>query len=253
MSAVGVLRRAGLLGAVVLVAGCASGTGSTPSGDAPSVSSSNSIPALEEGPIAAGRYVVMPPEAGWAECVSGPDCSPEPPHARSLRVEITIPDGWQAMFEGTVIAPSGDGSTEGPDGAGLVMGWTTPTAGLHSDPCLPVAHQTPDIAVGPSVADFVDAVGAHPALEVSDAKATEVGGYDGTSFTLTVPSDISGCKDWRPWEPGIAAQGPGNLWAVWVIDVDGLRMFVLTESFVGTSAADQAGMLAMVESIRFIP
>jgi hypothetical protein len=170
-----------------------------------------------------------------------------------LQVEITVPDGWQAMFEGTVLAPSPPGSTEAPSGAGLVIGWTSPGAGLHSDPCLPVAHQTPDVPVGPSVDDFVDAVLAHPALHVSGTKDTELGGYSGKSLAMTTPTDIGACDNWRPWEAGIFAQGPDNLWDIWVVDVDGLRMIVLAEHFAGTSSADQAALRAMVDSIRFVP
>lgn len=72
-------------------------------------------------------------------------------------------------------------------------------------------------------------------------------------FELTVPSDISDCGDWRPWDPGIFAQGPSNIWKVWVVDVDGLRMILLVEEFRGTPAEDSAELQAMVESIRFVP
>ncbi len=265
MSAVGA-RLALLLGAVLLVSGCAAGSGAASSGGAPSAPSSASptmapgseappasILTLADGPITPGRYVVMPPEVGWAECASWvPECPPEPPQARSLQLEITIPPGWEAGADATIIVPS-QGSTEGPDGAGLEIGWTTPTAGLHSDPCQSAPHLEPDIRPGPTVGEFVDAVLAHLSPFVGEPVDVELGGYRGTFFQLTVPSEILTCRDWRPFEPGIYAQGPDNVWSIWVIDVDSFRMIVLTEEFSDTPAKVRADLRAMVESIRFVP
>lgn len=190
---------------------------------------------------------------GWGECVMDVDCPEEPPHARTLRLAITVPDGWKALegFDGSVIVPEGDGSTDGPDGAGAILGWSN-RAGFHSDPCLQVAHQRPDIAVGPSVGDFVGAIRAHPLLSTSEPVGVELDGHRGLRLTLTAPLDLSGCDNWRPWEPGIFAQGPGNIWTLWIIDVDGLRMVLLASEFPGTSAQDRAALQAMIESIRFL-
>jgi len=214
---------------------------------------------LEEGELAAGRYRLMAGLHGWVDCdgaaadVKARHCDGGGPPAQYLHVEITVPAGWQAMAEGTVIAPSGVRTGDDPDGAAIVIGWTDPWAGLHADPCLPVAHRTPDIPVGPTVEDFTDALLAHPGLDVSDPVDTELGGYRGSFLTLTGPSDIGGCDNWRPWEPGIYAQGPDNRWNLWVIDVDGFRMIVLTEDFAGTPPETQAELRAVVESIRFVP
>lgn len=227
----------------------------TPAGSADPGSTalpSGDLPDLREGGAGPGRYVLTPPAIGWGECVMGPDCPPEPPHARTLRLEITIPDGWEAPPDSDVIHPEGPGSSEGPDGAALIIGWSN-RAGLHSDPCLPAEYEAPDIAVGPTVEDLVDAIRAHPLLEVSEPVDVELGGYRGRFLTLTAPSDISRCDSWRPWEPGIYAQGPGNIWNLWIIDVDGLRMVLLAQEFPGTPAEDKAELREMVESIRFLP
>jgi hypothetical protein len=117
---------------------------------------------------------------------------------------------------------------------------------------LPVSHKTPDIPVGPTVEDFVDATLAHPLLEVSEPVDAEVGGYRGRYLTLIAPSDISDCDNWRPWEPGIFAQGPGNIWNLWIIDVDGLRMVLLAREFPGTPEEDKAEHREVVESIWFL-
>jgi hypothetical protein len=260
-------RGAGLLVTVALVAACSAGTGEAPASAgrsaAPttvaSMAPSSSLPELEDGPVAAGRYVIMPAPHGWIDCEGDPlqteprPCAGDGPPGRYMQVEITVPPDWQAMGGGSVLVPSGVGSADGPDGAGFEIGWTDPWAGLHSDPCLPVAHRTPDIAVGPTVDDFVDAVMAHPALDVTEPVEVELGGYRGQFLTLTTPSDISGCKDWRPWEPGIYAHGPSNIWNLWVIDVDGYRMIVLAFDFAATPLRVRAELRAMVESIRFVP
>jgi hypothetical protein len=168
-------------------------------------------------------------------------------------VEITVPRGWEAAFDGTVLMPSPPGSTEGPDGSGFAIGWTGLSAGLHSDPCLPEAHGTPDIPIGPTVEEFIDAVVARPSLRVSQPLDVELGGYPGRFLTITSPSDISGCADWRPWEPGFPAQGPDNLWGIWAIDVEGLRIILVAEEFPDTPEEDKAALRSIVESVRFVP
>jgi len=245
---------------VGLVAACGAETGGASSEEEPTASpstTSGSPSVLVDGPASPARYVIMPPEAGWAECADWvTDCPPEPPLARSLRVEITVPAGWEAGLEATVLVPSSGSfasAAAGPDGAGLVIGWSGHPAGLHSDPCLPVPHSAPDIPVGPSADEFVDAILAHPSLQVSEPTDVKVGGYRGQFLRLITPSDISACRDWRPFESGIAAQGTDNLWSIWVIDVDGFRMVVLTEAFAGTPKVVNAELRSMVGSIRFLP
>ena len=221
----------------------------------PAAAPSASLPPLVDGPLVAGRYVILPGAEGWKgdPCGLGAACPSIPPVADTLAVEITVPDGWQSAFERTILMPVPPGSTEGPAGAGFAIGWTTMSAGLHSDPCLSEAHGTPDIAVGPTVDDFVGAVVAHPALRATQPRAVELGGYKGTYLTISAPDDISGCADWRPWEPGFAAQGADNLWGIWVIDVEGLRMILVTEEFPNTSEAHKSALRSIVESIRFVP
>jgi hypothetical protein len=208
---------------------------------------SGNLPVLTEGPLAAGTYVVPPGRYGWANCEVPPPsgCPTEPPHAQTMLVEITIPDGgWEAGGEGTVIASPRDGA--------LVLRWSGLTTGLHSDPCLPVSHMPTDIKVGVTVDDFVDAVVAHPVFQVSEPVDTELDGYPGRLFTLTGPPDISDCDNWRPWEPGIS-QGRNDNWNVWVIDVEGLRVILVAEESAGVPAEVKRDLKQMVESIRFVP
>jgi hypothetical protein len=251
------------IGVLLMMTGCAGPSITVPSMNEASlvpatatgsstVPLSGDLPVLREGVITPDTYVILPPEDGWGpKCIDGLDCPAPRPHDRSMQLEITIPSGWESAFDSTVIVPA-SGTTEGPNGSGLVIGWNP--VGLHSDPCHPVqGHFTPDILPGPSVDDLVSAVVAHPTLEVREPVDVQIDRYSGQFFKLIVPSDITDCGDWRPFEPGIYAQGPDNIWNVWVIDVDRLRMLLLVQEFQQTPEQDSAELRAMVESIRFVP
>ena len=201
-----------------------------------------------DGPVAPGRYRYVVDNS----CDS-PDCPEEGRPASPLNLEITIPTGY-ATFEGfPVISLARHPGTNGPDGGALVLGWTSFWVGLNSDPCLAVGHEIPDVPVGPAVDDFVDAVVAQPALDVTEPTDAQLGGYGGKFFTLTGPSDISGCDNWRPWDPGFFVQGEDNIWDVWVIDADGFRVLIVNEYFPGTPDQVKSELRAMAESIRFVP
>lgn len=46
------------------------------------------------------------------------------------------------------------------------------------------------------------------------------------------------------------AQGPGNRWHLWILDIEGFTAVVLTEDFEGTSPEDQAELQAIVDSVQ---
>ena len=51
----------------------------------------------------------------------------------------------------------------------------------------------------------------------------------------------------------IYAQGPDNVWDVWILDVDGDRVVVVATYFPGTSADNLAEQQAIVDSIVIEP
>lgn len=213
---------------------------------------------LADGPLEPGRYRFVIENWCDDEMV---DCAavelPSPP----IHVDVTVPAGWEAAAGYSLLHPespidvdASNGPTFGPAGAGLLLGWTNYWVGLNSDPCTPKGsageHQVPDIPVGPTVDDFVDAVVAHPTLDVTEPTEVMVGGHRARFFTLTAPSDLSACDRWRPWDPSIYAQGADNRWDVWTVDVDGFRVVVLAESFPDTPTEVQTQLREMVESIE---
>ena len=70
---------------------------------------------------------------------------------------------------------------------------------------------------------------------------------------LQTPADLAGCPFYRPWEPGIYAQGPGQRWHLWILDVDGIRVVVHADDYADTSPSDQAEIQAIVDSIQIEP
>jgi hypothetical protein len=172
----------------------------------------------------------------------------------SIRITFTLPDGWTGI-EGGAVAPSVEGYSP-PGGAWLLFmrgGW------LYTKLC---GGPGPDIPTGTTVDEFVDALVDHPDLDVTSPVAVTLGGYSGKYLELRAPAntttnelgpDPGGCNYYFVWEPGIYAQGPNDLWRIWVLDVDGVRVVVRSDTFPGTTPQVQAQLAAIVDSIQIEP
>lgn len=178
-----------------------------------------------------------------------------------VKLEVTVPEGWQQLEDfPNVITPVQPNPTAGPDGAALLLGWTTFQVGVNSDPCLTPGeakkyddgHESPDVAVGPTVDDFVEAVTSQRALDVTKPVDARIGGHGARFFSLEGPDDLSKCELWRPWDPGIYAQGESNHWDVWAVRVDGQRVVFVAQHFPETPPEAVAQLREIVESIRFV-
>jgi hypothetical protein len=232
----------------------ASPTSSVPASIAATTPPSVVPPAtIPDGPLAAGTYVTTPFHLGRVPaCMSPPQPGCSESEDDSIRVTLTVPDGWAGFGYGVWLAGEGNSA---PAGAAMGIGrggW------LYGDPCLTpalrAANTKPDVAVGPSVDDFANAIGDHPLLDATDPVAVTLGGYSGKYVDLQLPADLAGCEeDYRPWEPGIYAQGPGPRWHRWILDVDGIRVLVQAMDYAGTSAQRQAELEAIVQSIQIEP
>jgi hypothetical protein len=255
-----VLNVAAWLPAAVILTGCggdpdptvapepiASTTSVTPSEAVTSPSPASVVP-LTDGYVEPGRYrfvVSVDCKGVKDDPIACPAGVPDPP---PIPLEVTVPGGWEHLPGFPVIRTLGKQTHK--EGA-LVLGWTSNTVGLNSDPCSSKSHELPDVRVGPGVDDFVDAVGSQKRLHSTAPVDTKVGGASGRYFTLKGPADLSECVEWRPWDPGFYAQGPSNIWEVWVLDVDGHRVLIVADYFPGTSARTIAQLRQMVESIHF--
>jgi hypothetical protein len=251
--------RARTLLVVMLLAGCGGDpdhsvapepTASTrvTSSEAVTSPSPTGVVPLTDGHLEPGRYrfvVNVDCEGVRDDPIACPAGVADPP---PIPLEVTVPDGWEHLPGFPVIRTVGGPTQE--EGA-LVLGWTSNTVGVKSDPCASQSHELPDVKVGPSVDDFVDAVTSQGWFHGTAPVDTEVGDTSGRYFTLQGPADLSECLEWRPWDPGFYAQGPNNIWEVWVLDVEGHRVVIVADYLPGTSARTIAQLKQMVKSIHF--
>jgi hypothetical protein len=225
----------------------------SPATPSPTASPSPSGPLTEfpEGPLPAGTYTLAPYTArgeGMCHMPPQPGCT-ETTADDTIRFTMPPPDGWSAAGPWLLF-----GDNQPPSGAGMAF---IRGAWLLADPC---KFAPPWIPVGPTVDDFINGVGEHPILDTTAPVDVELAGYSGKYFELQVPADISMCDrepggppQYRPWEPGIYAQGPSQRWHQWVLDVDGVRVVVQSFDYPGTSEQRRTELQAIVDSIKIEP
>jgi hypothetical protein len=200
---------------------------------------------LHQGPLPAGDYTVAPfGGAEWAPCGPSEESCPEAATDDDIRFTFTVPEGWAGAPFGSDIWLSAENNS-GPDGAGFLIGrggW------LFSDPCAESGDT--DIPVGPTAGDFVDALVAHPALDLSDPVDVTLGGYPATYLELEGPAERTDCLYFQAWAPTFYAQGDSNHQPIWVVDVDGVRVVIHGSEFPGTDPQRSAELRAIVASMR---
>jgi hypothetical protein len=191
--------------------------------------------ALRDGPLTPGTYVLV--------ACTAPPC-PVATSADSTRLTIEVPDGWTGFVPNAVgLADKGN---DAPAGAAVLVGFG---GNLPRNPCL----TTDLIATGSTVDGFANAIATHPVLDATDPVDVSLAGYSGKYIDLRLPADLSSCAEFRPWEPGIYAQGPNHQWHLWILDVAGTRVVVQSMEYPGTSAQHRAELRAIVNSIVFQP
>jgi hypothetical protein len=134
---------------------------------------------LVEGPLAAGSYVTTPFDEsvgslGVCEYDTQAGCT-EDPADDTIRISFTVPEGWAgtplSIVKSIWLAVEGQAA---PAGAWLDFergGW------LYADPC--GGTPPPTIPVGPTVADFANALADHPKLDVTTPVDVTLAGYRG--------------------------------------------------------------------------
>lgn len=188
------------------------------------------IPQLGPGPLPPGRYRVDP----------------------LLPVEVTVDvsAGWTTDVNWVVIGPKGNAE---PDGMAIRF-YTA--SHLYVDP-LHVVDGVLDPPVGPSVEDLVAAMVDHPDWTTTGPEAITLDGYAGQVVHVTLPP---GTSDASPFYLSIDQRGDqhwgwaaGQVFDIYVIDVDGERLVIDAFHFPGTSAEDLTAQRAVIESIQFAP
>ena len=238
--------------AINLLPGGGSGTGGVPPSPStsPTVPPSPSMSPTPEPTASLVTHALTPFGPGGFD--------DKDPRAASITFTFDAPAGWEPF--GLTGSDPGPGEALGvwidgngpPDGATLAF---YRGSGLFSDPCLTEeeADAEADVPVGPTVDDLVTALVDHPSLDVTSPGDVTLAGYSGKYLDLQVPDDISACAYYRPMDVHIYAQGPGQRWHMWVLDVGGVRVLVETNDYAGTSAQRLAEEQAMIDSLEINP
>jgi hypothetical protein len=242
------------LGAAAVVVALAIGTrvlGPSAPGDVGSASSASPSPTLAPSRSPSPSATPEPTASLVTHALEpfGPDgFDEEDPRAASITFTFDAPASWETFEELGVSI----GGNDWPDGAylGFYRG-----GALFSDPCLTEeeAEADADVPVGPTVNDFVTALVEHPSLDVTAPADVTLSGYSGKYLDLLVPDDISECFRYKPMDEHIYAQGAGQRWHMWILDVDGVRVLVETNDYPGTSADWLAEAQAIVDGLVITP
>ena len=219
----------------------------TPSPTAVAPSPTLGSGALPSGRLAAGHYTIT-----------------EIPDFAGLEIAADIPAGWQGYPEIPALVSPAQGSANG-----ALIGFMK-VDGLFSDPChwdvdgTGAETQPGDIEVGPTVDDLVTAIRANTAYTSSTPSPFSLGGYDGAEIELRLPGqdvldtcDVSvtdpGDGKYLPFPNGFWAQGPNNLWRLFIVDVAGARLVTMLNYFDDVPRADVDVARAIIESFVITP
>ena len=169
-----------------------------------------------------------------------------------VKLSVDIPTtGWrsdQGLFFNKDVGVT-------PEGASLLF-WEPSPVGVFADPCA----QSRGPVVGPSTGDLAAAMStlADTSLVTAPEDVT-VGGHPAKHLVLTVPEDApcgATAEQFYIWYG--AGEGEsryanvrGVTLRIWIIDVDGTRLCIDTETYKGALPAREQEIQAMIDSIQF--
>jgi hypothetical protein len=187
------------------------------------------------------------------------DGQPSGNETSSLVMTVTIPaPGWDGAPDDGILVKNDN--ADPPEGSGMIVWAGVDHLYVYGDPC----HWSSTRPETPSTT--VDEVAAALAAQASrDASAPvdiTLDGYAGKAITLHVPddADFTQCDEgtFGSWSLGTTdlsphryAQGPGQIDAVWILDVNGLMVVIDWGYYAGTAPADVDELRAIVESATF--
>ena len=196
-----------------------------------------------------GVQLLGPPEGGVGSAPTAgqtlePTLEPTPgptprTHVLSLpgdpiAVRVTIPaTGWSGEPGGGVLFSQRE--ADPPDGAGIITFVEDEGYRVYGDPCT-WSTTMPD-APATTVDELVAALSSQASRDASAPVDITLDGYAGKSITLHVPddADFATCDQelfasWgtRDEDPSRYHQGPGQIDKLWILDVDGHLVVIVT-------------------------
>ena len=179
----------------------------------------------------------------------------------SFKVPTKAPDErswWERFRVATGKYPRGpislNKSFVGPQDAEAIIYWTSFPNGDYADPCADVLAPS----IGRSAAALAAAVSTAPGTKlVSGPSDVTLGGRPAKHVVLTVREDV-GCDPgffytWQDemWGPFWGGTNVGDTIRVWIVDVDGTRLFIEAETTKQAGSDLEQEIQQIVESIRF--
>jgi hypothetical protein len=166
-----------------------------------------------------------------------------------IPVTITVPAGWVGKVGGEYAAyldkPSGSGAS-----IALSLSQT-----IFADPCIDRGLLDPQ--PGPAVDDLASALASLPGFDVTIPTEVTVDGYRGMQLTMTAPDNFDGCtlssegyRVWRLPRGAVFSFTPGQRMALWIVDVNGERLVVSSETYPATTVEELAEVQEILDSIR---
>ena len=238
--------------ALIVVAGCASLTPTSPSPSHPTSAAPLATPAAAHTPrptpsaVASARNI---PGSGSIEpgryfVAKGP--------WTPATFSFTMPAGWVAENGGQTISKH-------PNESGRQVGWSVSIVDrLFVDPCGP----NNAIDIGPTADDLAAALRALPGPDVAAPVGVTIDGRSWIVLELTVPADVNveecdppiGLQIWLDRNANkYFLAGPESVARIYTVDVDSAR-FVVVAGHDSTSAPEDIAELdAILASIEFEP
>ncbi|HXU84577.1 MAG TPA: hypothetical protein VN773_02120 [Verrucomicrobiae bacterium] len=168
-----------------------------------------------------------------------------------IPITMNVPAGWV----GKVGGPYAAYLDRAPVGNGDAYIEITLSQTIYADPCHDRGFLAPQ--PGPTVDDLAAALARQPGFVATTPTEITVDGYSGKVLTLTAPASFDACtlspdgyRLWRLPLGGIFAFNPGQHATLRIVDVDGKRLVISSDTFPTTNAQELAETQAIVDSIR---
>ncbi len=176
-----------------------------------------------------------------------------------VRVTFEVPgDGWVSGYMGS-------SETRIQTRTNTIWLAFAKMANVYADPCH-WARGMLSPPIGPSVDDLADAIATFDAVEIEGPTETTLSGYHGKHVTLTDPESLDDCDVLRGHgrnEPvymiGRTPEGvelwleAGEVKSMWILDVEGTRLVILTEVMPDASEEELAHLQQILDSIQLEP